>query len=255
MLIVFTIILFLLAAALHEVGHLIAMRKAGIEVAEIGLGIPVSGWPRLTFLLRRANIRVCLHPLIIGAYVRPSERGCAVMADLFWRTKIYIYCAGIIANLLFSLSLALATIYIEGDLNWQAFLRITLTMLVLSMWPTFFGATMVPLVGLACFYSLAKGIWQEPFDSLGGPVAIIKFASQWSGTITASLWTGVIISLSIGAVNCLPFVPLDGGAIMKVWLERFKLTKVALIYERLSACLLILIFAWALICDMISLFR
>jgi regulator of sigma E protease len=96
--IVLFIVALFVAMCLHELGHFIASRRAGVKVEEFGLGIP----PRL-FGIKRGETTYSLNAIPIGAFVKAAgendpevPRGLAGKGP--W-TRVGIYAAGPLFNI------------------------------------------------------------------------------------------------------------------------------------------------------------
>jgi regulator of sigma E protease len=117
------IILFLLtlfvAIYLHELGHFIAAKRAGVKVEEFGIGIP----PRL-FGIKRGETIYSLNAIPIGAFVKAAgEDDPTVPQSLAGKgpwTRLGIYATGPLVNIflafvLLSTFLALPTSTVAGN--------------------------------------------------------------------------------------------------------------------------------------------
>jgi len=95
--ILFLVTLFV-AICLHELGHFIAARRAGVKVEEFGIGIP----PRL-FGIKRGETIYSLNAIPIGAFVKSAgENDPTVPRSLAGKgpwTRLGIYAAGPLVNI------------------------------------------------------------------------------------------------------------------------------------------------------------
>ncbi len=116
--IIFIVILFV-AIYLHELGHFIAARRAGVKVEEFGIGIP----PRL-FGIKRGETIYSVNAIPIGAFVKAAgENDPTVPRSLAGKgpwTRLGIYAAGPLVNIflafvLLSAFLALPISTVAGD--------------------------------------------------------------------------------------------------------------------------------------------
>ncbi len=116
--VIFVVALFV-AICLHELGHFIAARRAGVKVEEFGIGIP----PRI-FGIKRGETIYSLNAIPLGAFVRAAgENDPTVPRSLAGKgpwTRLGIYAAGPLVNILLAavlLSAFLALPYpvIAGD--------------------------------------------------------------------------------------------------------------------------------------------
>ncbi len=97
---------------IHELGHFIAAKRAGVRVEEFGMGLP----PRIVRLFRRGETEYTLNWLPFGAFVRmtgeedPSDPRSFAAQSKRWR--VLILAAGPLMNLLGGfLILALAYLF------------------------------------------------------------------------------------------------------------------------------------------------
>jgi regulator of sigma E protease len=116
--ILFIVALFV-AMCLHELGHFIAAKRAGVKVEEFGIGIP----PRL-FGIKRGETIYSVNAIPIGAFVKAAgENDPTVPRSLAGKgpwTRLGIYAAGPLVNIflafvLLSAFLALPYSVIAGD--------------------------------------------------------------------------------------------------------------------------------------------
>ncbi|MFO7995987.1 MAG: RIP metalloprotease RseP [Dehalococcoidia bacterium] len=121
--VVIIIILFIaalfVAVCLHELGHFITARRAGVKVEEFGIGIP----PRI-FGIKRGETIYSINAIPVGAFVRTAgENDPAVPRSLAGKgpwTRLGVYAAGPLANILLafvllSVFLALPVSVVAGD--------------------------------------------------------------------------------------------------------------------------------------------
>ena len=116
--ILFIVALFV-AMCLHELGHFIAAKRAGVKVEEFGIGIP----PRL-FGIKRGETTYSVNAIPLGAFVKAAgENDPTVPRSLAGRgpwTRLGIYAAGPLVNIflafvLLSAFLALPYSVIAGN--------------------------------------------------------------------------------------------------------------------------------------------
>ena len=116
--VLFVVALFV-AVCLHELGHFIASKRAGVQVEEFGIGIP----PRL-FGIKRGETTYSVNAIPIGAFVKAAgENDPTVPRSLAGKgpwTRLGIYAAGPVVNIflafvLLSVFLGLPVSFISGD--------------------------------------------------------------------------------------------------------------------------------------------
>jgi regulator of sigma E protease len=116
--VLFVVALFV-AICLHELGHFIAAKRAGVKVEEFGIGIP----PRL-FGIQRGETIYSVNAIPVGAFVKSvGEDDPAVPRSLAGKgpwTRLGIYAAGPLVNILLafvllSAFLALPVSFVTGN--------------------------------------------------------------------------------------------------------------------------------------------
>jgi regulator of sigma E protease len=116
--VLFVVALFV-AICLHELGHFIAAKRAGVKVEEFGIGIP----PRL-FGIQRGETIYSVNALPVGAFVKAAgENDPTVPRSLAGKgpwTRLGIYAAGPLVNIflafvLLSTFLALPVSFVTGN--------------------------------------------------------------------------------------------------------------------------------------------
>ena len=116
--VLFVVALFV-AVCLHELGHFIAAKRAGVKVEEFGIGIP----PRL-FGIKRGETIYSVNAIPIGAFVKAAgEDDPTVPRSLAGKgpwTRLGIYAAGPLVNIflafvLLSAFLALPVSFVTGN--------------------------------------------------------------------------------------------------------------------------------------------
>src|SRR5689334_11122700 len=125
-----TLIIFIFALGgmifVHELGHFIAARWAGIEVEEFGIGLPSK---KLVTLFTWQGTEFTIHALLLGGFVRPKGEndpnvpgGLAAASP--WKRLVVLF-AGPIMNLLtafivFSMLIAFEGTPVTGSVNIQS---------------------------------------------------------------------------------------------------------------------------------------
>ncbi len=243
----------LVSLGVHELGHACAMRECGVGVKRISLlGIPGLGTIRLPIKLRMfPGTEWFVHPFIVGAYVEPEEDD---MERLSARDALYVYGAGPLASISFLLAICavLASLSVfhpfslavgtastaDLDMFWAAVTFGPAFVLAFTWYfrkaicryallPT--GCALAALVvygivikgdfaimGLSDLIGDIHSAKPERTDEPGGMLVELIVAVFFGGGLSALL----------GLVNLLPFVPLDGGQMMrsilpKRWQNRY----------------------------------
>src|SRR5512138_3571210 len=114
-----TLFIFLLALGgmifVHELGHFIAARLAGIEVEEFGFGLPSK---KLVTLFTWKGTEFTIHALPLGGFVRPKGENDPNVPGGFgaanpWK-RLVVLVAGPLMNLLTAIIVFSALIAYEG---------------------------------------------------------------------------------------------------------------------------------------------
>lgn len=209
----------------HEYGHYWMMRRCGVQVVEFTIGFGPTLWEKE---LKSGTI-FRLKPIILGGYTRPVETGPNSMEQTTRGQRALIYLGGMLANAV------------------TAFVAIAI---VRYLTMTYLGI-LHPLVGWAPRYvkpglsALLEsfGIWlatpfilvwfivrhfSEMLGSMSGPIGIIAFGSQVA-TIKATAFMRVMawldvfgtLSAAVAGFNLIPLMPLDGGRILDLLVEKW----------------------------------
>ena len=235
-------LIILFAVLAHEIGHLIAMRKCGVWVNELGIGFPVRpriGWTFTSQKYAGKTFRISLYPLLLlGAFVRPEDK--KDIPQLSYHDQAFIYGAGIIANLVcIALGFALLGLLVPEHpvraINFPLIGKLAITHSLI--WGGLFCAGFIlwfarpitqylfPIVAVATLVWVVTIVLSMPFgvfvERSGGVVAIAQLGKNFSGSAVALTFYGIIISYLLALTNLLPIYPLDGGRTMKLLGEKF----------------------------------
>jgi membrane-associated protease RseP (regulator of RpoE activity) len=231
------ILFFVLAVAIHELGHAWAMREAGIKVERLGIGLPLQ--PNLVIrsnFLRRifgARFRLSISPWILGAYVKPYGQVEIHDRKVSLREDVYISGAGPIANIIMLFLFSAVLILLENDLGTKGamhyyfgiqfvgygwviasgfFVAAVLTW-VFRKWIALY--LLLP-IGVYVVYKTIDIMMGMSFGTLvassGGLVLISEIASKTT-SVRDAVYFGMTINFLLAFTNLLPFHPFDGGRI------------------------------------------
>jgi regulator of sigma E protease len=109
------VIVFSLMVLVHEVGHFIVAKMAGVKVEEFGIGYP----PKLLTITRRGDTEFTINAIPVGGFVRmvgeedPEEPGS--LASKSRLARALVLSAGSIMNILLAVAL-LGAVYMIGTL-------------------------------------------------------------------------------------------------------------------------------------------
>lgn len=97
------LVVFSLVVLVHELGHFLAARKAGVKVYEFSIGFPFS--PRMFTLFRHKETEFTLRLLPLGGFVSFSKEEDEGADDLFgasYSNRALIMSAGSLSNVVFA---------------------------------------------------------------------------------------------------------------------------------------------------------
>ncbi len=203
--------IFTIVVLVHELGHFLAARKAGVKVYEFSIGFPFS--PKIVTLFRHRETEFTLRLLPLGGFVSFSTDGDEEAGDLFGTSSPYralILSAGALCNICFAF-LLLVSVYMIGK-----HLPITAAISESA------GAVWSAVSGTAAFLVNALS-GHGSLDNMAGPVGIAVIAGKAAakGFMNAVYFTAML-SLSLGVMNLIPFPALDGGQLAMLLIETFR---------------------------------
>jgi regulator of sigma E protease len=205
------LMVFTIVVLVHELGHFLAARRAGVKVYEFSIGFPFS--PKIITLFQHRETEFTLRLLPLGGFVSFSKDGDEESADLFRapiRNRAMIMSAGSLFNIAFAFLVFIA-VYAMGKNMPLLDAMIAGAKTVWSMITATFDLIIKAFSG--------RGSW----DGLSGPVGIAAIAGQAAskGLLNLAYFTGML-SLSLGIMNLIPFPALDGGQLLMLLIEFFR---------------------------------
>jgi regulator of sigma E protease len=203
---VFTVIVLV-----HELGHFLAARRAGVKVYEFSIGFPFS--PRVLTLFRHRETEFTLRLLPLGGFVSFAKDGDEEAADLFGASscnRAAILSAGPLFNIAFALLIFVPVLALGRHVPAPEALALSAK----TVWSVMAGTVDM----LLRFFT-----GQGSMDGLAGPVGIAIVAGQAAakGFLNLAYFAGVL-SLSLGIMNLIPFPALDGGQLLMLLIEKIK---------------------------------
>ena len=188
---------------IHEGGHFIVARLCKVKVKEFAIGFGPTIWQK-----QGKETKYALRLIPLGGFVnmegeeeRSDVEGSFSNSSIPRRMAIIV--AGGLTNILFALiTYIILVTAITGDLK-SAFLNTGnfIASIVESLKLLFSGGVSV--------------------DQLMGPVGISDMVAQTHG-IVEFLYIMIVISMSLGVTNLLPFPPLDGGKFALLLIEAIR---------------------------------
>jgi regulator of sigma E protease len=204
------IVVFSLVVLIHELGHFLAARKAGVKVYEFSIGFPFS--PRVLTLFRHKETEFTLR-FPLGGFVSFSKDGDEGADDLFgasYSDRALIMSAGSLSNVVFAF-LIFVPVFIAGK-------HIPFTEAVLASANTVWSILSGTVVVISNIFS-----GNGSMEGLSGPVGIAAIAGQAAskGLLSLAYFTG-ILSMSLGVMNLIPLPALDGGQLLMLLIEALR---------------------------------
>lgn len=200
-----------LVVLVHELGHFLAARRAGVPVYEFSIGFPFS--PRIATLFRHRETEFTLRALPLGGFVSFSHENDEEAEKLFGASpasRALILSSGSLFNMVFAF-LLFVPVFMAGE--------------GLSLFSAIVSSTQMVWIVMAetahLFINLFSG--QAGMENLSGPVGIAALAGKAAsgGWADLVLFTG-FLSLSLGIMNMLPFPGLDGGQLFMLFIETIR---------------------------------
>ncbi|PIS40590.1 MAG: hypothetical protein COT26_02565 [Candidatus Kerfeldbacteria bacterium CG08_land_8_20_14_0_20_43_14] len=241
-----------LAIIIHELGHLFAMKKCGVEVEEICFGFFPSIFPSITFPARfiGENTSITISLFILGGYVWPSESGKLTLEVLPYKDRAVIYGSGIIWNLIIGFAVfAFYDFWFSQDwlhaihLLLIGYLIFLLRKELCRYFFPIFGPLVLMVTAWAIFFLL-------PLSSQGGPVLMVQEASRMN--VAEAFKFVASLSLGLGLANMFPLVFFDGGRIMLDLIRKFY-PKLENAYGTITIIIAAISIAWPIALDVIRL--
>lgn len=213
---------------LHEGGHLVAARRAGMHATEFfaGFGPVVIAWRTAS------GLRVGLKAIPAGGYVKVVGMTGREVVDpalesrtfraASRRRRLAVVAAGPLVNIAFGFVLLLGAAVVEGQTSFWA--------MVTDAWRWTAEVAGGTLQGLGAVAGDVDGYGAAVLNPTQADDAPTRFLSPVGvaqvATDLASIGPGVLIrlmavaSIGLGVMNALPLPPLDGGHALLVGLEK-----------------------------------
>jgi regulator of sigma E protease len=202
---------FTIVVLVHEFGHFLAARQAGVKVHEFSIGFPFS--PRLITLFRHKETAFTIRLLPLGGFVSFAQDGGEDNAGLLTvvhSKRAIIICAGSLSNLLFAFIVFIPVFMIGKQLDLVSALLLSAK----TIWEILSGTFQFLLNAFS---------GQGTMAGVSGPVGIAVMAGQAAkqGILNLCYFSGVL-SISLGIMNLLPLPALDGGHLAMLGIEAIR---------------------------------
>lgn len=211
--------------AVHEFGHWIAMRRAGIEIDAVGIGFSP---PRCKRWAKRIwGIPFLFGMLPLGGYLRRTKEGQCRFLSLSYHEQSLINGAGIMANVFFSAAILDILLLIDCRASWRVvgiplFWEITLPPILLWFGRRIF-CDALPIVGIGTVaWLVLTSLHSGGGPVLVGPVGLVGYVVHGSPTLSLGAIEGALVSLMWGALNAVPFAPTDGWHTFAAFLRKHR---------------------------------
>ncbi len=197
-----------LVVLVHEFGHFLAARKAGVPVYEFSIGFPFS--PRIATIFRHRETEFTVRLLPLGGFVSFSTEGDEEARELFGASPLSrasIMAGGPLFNVVFTFLVFIPAFLTRDDGS------------LLEAAQSSAGA--VWMVVAETFSMVGHLLTSHGgMENLSGPIGIAVMAGQAASSSVAELlfFTGTL-SLSLGIINLLPLPGLDGGQLLTLLVE------------------------------------
>ena len=230
---ILTILLCLFSVSFHELGHAWAMRAVGVPIRTISLlGFPAFGLPYFSWKFQpkwqKDPIDIQLHPLILGAFVAPDEKR---MGELNVRDSTFVSGAGPFASFVYGIVMLCFAVIAIAPGTFLVIIPATLALLgLLYLFRRFFCQYIVLALGVGVLVLFVAQAFDNPnqlTSSMGGPVMLTQqFHHDYAAGVADNrelemvFFLPGLLSIALGLINAIPFVPLDGGHIALAYLEK-----------------------------------
>jgi regulator of sigma E protease len=177
---------------IHELGHFLAARRAGVKVYEFSLGFPFS--PRIATLFRHRETEFTLRLLPLGGFVSFSKDGDENAADLFGASvghRALIMSAGSFFNIVFAFLIFIAVFATGKHMPMPDAIAASAK----TVWSVVAGTFDFIIKAFS-----GHGSW----EGLSGPVGIAVIAGKAAakGALNLLYFSGML-SMSLGIMNLL----------------------------------------------------
>lgn len=236
----------------HELGHYFVMRRYGIEVTEIGFGMPIPMFPYLLINLPKqfGSTIFRINPIPILAYVKQSESGLEREKLLPYASRAHINAAGIVVNICLFWIFEFANLSLQGE--WLPAILCGLICWLCWKFSKFFGAYIVPVLSIISLVAITFLVLKTPLVELGYS-SYGRMASDISDNVQL-LPSLAGISFALAIVNMLPISICDGGHTVGILIERF-FPKCAFAFQYIGVVLFFALIVLGFVADIVRFSR
>lgn len=228
----------LVAVITHEAAHGIVLRRLGVPIEEVGLGLRAR--PRLVVRTRRLPFAVSLSPWLVSAYVLPDQRYERELDGLSYRDKCWYAGAGVLVNFVTGIELLALVLALEE--RWTHAVVFAVVGLLSALFHRWFTAYVLPVVSVGALAAVVLGF----VNSYGGPVGPVAYATL---PYIPLLEFAGLMSVSLAVLNAIPIYPLDGGRIVDAVLESWAGKKVATHFQVITGVIMLLLVVYVALSD------
>ena len=185
---------------LHELGHFLAAKRAGIPIARFSVGFGPKVWG---FNTRETEYWISAFPC--GGYVLPALPDEEAFSRLPIRRRLLFFLAGPSANIVGALICASILNMVRTGISFET----AFVLPIQQTWKTVIG-----------IFSVIPLLLTQP-DQLSGVVGIVALGGKYAGTnIIRLLEVSFLLNVNLAVINLLPILPLDGGKIAMALLQK-----------------------------------
>lgn len=265
MAITLTVFIVIFSVFLHELGHALYMRKYGIAIKTFSVGLPFPLKIKFSSEKVFGGATIQLTPLLLGAFVEPTEEGGKRMQGLSYYRQADIYGAGPLANLLFAAGLLLGFfLYVQiltvSHLGFVAVLwNMKIVVPLIILFGLYFGRKLfsrflMHIAGIALLVLTAWLMFKDPTNAVMGPIGMGKLVGDFAVNYPKAIYLAAIFSGAIGAMNMLPLFPLDGGQSVNAFLRSIGMKRIGSVFTTVSGYMFLGLILWAITSDFVRIF-